>query len=83
MQTAYLFVILAFLSSILAIYLPENDFKYLTKVSEKTTETEEGPKIEKIQINSRANLALTTVLIMGSAGMTVVYVLCIFILCVR
>ena len=39
--------------------------------------------IEKLKVNNRTNLALTTVLIMGSAGMTVVYVLCIFILCMR
>ena len=39
--------------------------------------------MEKLPVNTRANLALTTVLIMGSAGTTVIYVLCVFILCVR
>merc|ERR1712107_108452 len=42
-----------------------------------------GPQMEKLKINNRTILALTTVLIMGSAGMTVVYVLCVFILCMR
>ena len=45
--------------------------------------SDNGPLIEKLKVNNRTNLALTTVLIMGSAGMTVVYVLCVFILCMR
>ena len=48
-----------------------------------TTKHDNGPLKEKLKVNNRINLALTTVLIMGSAGMTVVYVLCVFILCMR
>ena len=48
-----------------------------------TTKHDNGPLKEKLKVNNRTNLALTTVLIMGSAGMTVVYVLCVFILCMR
>ena len=47
------------------------------------TNHDDGPLKEKLKVNNRTNLALTTVLIMGSAGMTVVYVLCVFILCMR
>ena len=68
--------LLLFCSYSNAIYLPVNSF-----VNESIKDP--GPVKIKLDSPSKSSLALTSVLIMGSAGVTVVYVLCIFIVCMR
>ena len=70
--------LLLFCSYSNAIYLPVNN----SFVNE-SIEASSGPVKIKLDSPSKSSLALTSVLIMGSAGVTVVYVLCIFIVCMR
>ena len=69
--------LLLFCSYSNAIYLPVNN----SFVNESIGDP--GPVKIKLDSPSKSSLALTSVLIMGSAGVTVVYILCIFIVCMR
>ena len=63
-----------------AIYLPIED---QNNQNNTLVDFDSGPLKIKLETPSKSTLALTSVLIMGSAGVTVVYVLCIFIVCMR
>ena len=70
---------------ILSIYLPELDENSHHLTTEKNDVMSAEPSvIVKISTKyTKSNLALTTVIVMGSAGLSVIYVLCIFIICLR
>ena len=72
-QTIFLQFLICF-PRLFAMYLPNNTDYFIQKSNNNNTmlntisSDKNGPQMEKLKINNRTNLALTTVLIMGSAG---------------
>ena len=75
----WLCLLLFMIDFVQAIYLPIEDQNNTLE----DLNFDPGPLKIKLETPSKSTLALTSVLIMGSAGVTVVYVLCIFIVCMR
>lgn len=79
-----MFIFLLFYQQVLSIYLPTTEKSSVAQIDKsKLTFELSGPKMVKLNPNASPVWALTTVLIMGSAGMTVVCILCVFIVCMR